>query len=121
MSKLKPCPFCGNRDPFTGSIGSYPVVECPQCHANQVTGASTTEEAIANWNKRPGNMNIVIPPESELEIIDAIVDDFKMNLSIVWGHRATAPEQHADALARAIVKNMPAIWAAHVKGASHDR
>ena len=58
---LLPCPFCGNRDPFYNTCGSY--VQCRVCwcrsplHGKTLTeqereGLTEKEIAIKAWNKR---------------------------------------------------------------------
>lgn len=59
--KMKPCPFCGDENPFIERMDTYTyAVRCNNCLA---TGEWSEEdvnkeadkheaEAIANWNKR---------------------------------------------------------------------
>lgn len=49
---LKPCPFCGgNASPHARPPYGYPRVMCDVCLGRM--SASTIEEAIAAWNRRP--------------------------------------------------------------------
>ena len=51
--KLKPCPFCGNRDPRLLSEGwesESREVDCGEC-GDYVWG-TTNEEAVGRWNQR---------------------------------------------------------------------
>ena len=58
MIELKPCPFCGNKEPdliryYDGEIEVCSTVVCDKCGASvQRVNASSAEDNIAVWNRR---------------------------------------------------------------------
>lgn len=58
MSKLNPCPFCGNEYILTIGGGGYVHLHCPNCdiyfECGGTAGHSKSKEATAAaWNRRP--------------------------------------------------------------------
>lgn len=54
-SELKPCPFCGRKDPVVKILdGGSVMIECPNCGANQgvYSGDTRLDWAISSWNSR---------------------------------------------------------------------
>lgn len=49
MSNLKPCPFCGGKASFKPR--SFKA-SCDKCGACVPVGATSSDEAIAAWNRR---------------------------------------------------------------------
>jgi Lar family restriction alleviation protein len=55
---LKPCPFCGSRDPLVTTYSGAPTIFCMACPALMGGEESTAsrDELIAAWNHRsPSN------------------------------------------------------------------
>jgi Lar family restriction alleviation protein len=66
---LTECPFCGGKamlHPDGWVDGSWPFVECLDCHADSPC-ARTDAEAIANWNRRASRSGGVVVPRELLE------------------------------------------------------
>lgn len=77
MTKLKPCPFCGGRMLFVGTVAEtemtppdHPDFNCDSnqynvvcdftaggCGASSGKGYESEEEAIEAWNRRADNAN----------------------------------------------------------------
>jgi Lar family restriction alleviation protein len=52
---VRPCPFCGSADVLlTHDAARWPVVQCQDCGANGPSIKLSQDEAVAQWNARPG-------------------------------------------------------------------
>ena len=51
MSKLKPCPFCGNKNIDIVTFHGMFQVICQWCHI-MTEEKETKKEAVDDWNKR---------------------------------------------------------------------
>ena len=53
--ELKPCPFCGNQEPFLDCLTDEDeyFVRCPSCEIQQIAD-HTRAHAIDEWNRRSG-------------------------------------------------------------------
>lgn len=51
MEKLKPCPFCGNKNIEIVDGDAWPWVRCRECLGSTAM-ENTKEEAIKKWNRR---------------------------------------------------------------------
>ena len=53
-NKLKPCPFCGNKENLELELWVISLrLFCPSCGCHGPTGG-TKQEAIGAWNRRAG-------------------------------------------------------------------
>ena len=52
--ELKPCPFCGGEDILFHEANRTYQADCRDCEAS-AQYAYSRKEAIANWNRRPGD------------------------------------------------------------------
>ncbi|MDE9536913.1 Lar family restriction alleviation protein [Xenorhabdus bovienii] len=55
MTKLKPCPFCGEEADVAEEYGGRYYVYCSECLVEQTEPSETKEEAITIWNQRANN------------------------------------------------------------------
>lgn len=53
--ELKPCPFCGAEGRLIDLAGYE--VHCTQCGCDVVPASGGKSDAIAAWNRRPGEDN----------------------------------------------------------------
>lgn len=53
MTELKPCPFCGNAEPYICHSGYDKYVLCPNCLNEMWNDFDLTDEQlIKSWNRR---------------------------------------------------------------------
>jgi len=85
---LKPCPFCGNKTPYTDEAscrvfgnrtGHNFAVACSNCEVS-APGNRTMEGAIAEWNTRT--------PDPRIEALTAKLDDLQDRLNAANKARA---------------------------------
>lgn len=50
-NKLRPCPFCGNKDIWISEWKDFVSIKCGQCETK--VGASDEKTAVEYWNHRP--------------------------------------------------------------------
>lgn len=50
---IKPCPFCGDKEPIVWALAGVYWVQCDQCNA-AISLENELETALNNWNVRAG-------------------------------------------------------------------
>jgi Lar family restriction alleviation protein len=102
---LTECPFCGGKamlHPDGWVDGSWPFVECLDCHADSPC-ARTDAEAIANWNRRASRSGgVVVGPlklDNDRQVFFYEQDHYYLSnfsaFTLRWRKQKFATSEHA--------------------------
>lgn len=70
VNEIKPCPFCGSKDVFTGHRSSF-YVHCDECQVDGPWNDRNEQEAIEAWNRRTPSASIDLDDTIQTVIIRA--------------------------------------------------